>query len=368
MSNSFLSVKEIARQALPRLIENLVFPNLVYKDYSGDFQVGKGATIQVRKPVMLTAQTFSSTTSAQDIKEQSVDVTLDTLADVSVEYGAVAAATSVDDLNRLFIEPAAVALATKINRDGLKLAANVPYMVGTAGTTPDGLDDFANAAKVLNEHNVPTTERYGVWDPAANAAFQQLAALVNAEKSGTTEALRAGAIGRVFGIDNYMAQGIAKYTKTGAGTVLVDNSGGYAAGTKQIHVDGVSTALAVGDRITIGSSPVRQYVIVAAGELSTADQDITLDHGLEDAVADNAAITLIGNAVQNLVFHRNAFAFVTRPLDTPKGVEAYTTSYNGISLRVVRGYDMTYKKDMLSMDVLYGYKAIYPELACVVLG
>lgn len=366
MSNSFISVKEIARQALPRLIENLVFPNLVHKDYSNDFQVGKGATIQVRKPVMLTAQTFSSTTSAQDIKEQSVDVTLDTLADVSVEYGAIAAATSVDDLNRLFIEPAAVALASKINQDGLKLAAKIPYVVGTAGTTPDGLDDFANAAKVLNEHKVPMTERYGVWDPAANAAFQQLAALVNAEKSGTTEALRAGAIGRVFGIDNYMAQSIAKYTKTGAGTVKIDNGAGYAAGTTAIHVDGVSTALAAGDRVTIGG---KGYLVATAGELSTADQDITLDHGLEAAVADNDDVTLIANnAVQNIVFHKNAFAFVTRPLDTPKGVEAYTTSYNGISLRVVRGYDMTYKKDMLSMDVLYGYKAIYPELACVVLG
>ena len=39
MGNSFLSVKEIARQALPRLIENLVFPNLIYKDYSNDYEV-----------------------------------------------------------------------------------------------------------------------------------------------------------------------------------------------------------------------------------------------------------------------------------------------------------------------------------------
>ena len=32
MANQFLTIKEVARQALPRLIENLVFPNLVYKD------------------------------------------------------------------------------------------------------------------------------------------------------------------------------------------------------------------------------------------------------------------------------------------------------------------------------------------------
>ena len=139
MANEFLSIKNIARQALPRLIENLVFPNLIYKDYSDAYEVGKGATIQVRKPVVLTASEFDpmSGTSAQDVKETSVEVTLDKLATVDAEFGAIARATSVDDLNRLFIEPAAVALAEKINSDGLALYKDIANTVGTAGTTPD---------------------------------------------------------------------------------------------------------------------------------------------------------------------------------------------------------------------------------------
>lgn len=68
------------------------------------------------------------------------------------------------------------------------------------------------------------------------------------------------------------------------------------------------------------------------------------------------------------MFHENAFAFVTRPLAVPAGVEAYVTSYNGVTMRVVRGYNMQYKKEMLSMDVLYGYKTMYPELAVRYLG
>ena len=111
MPNSFLEIKNIARQALPRLIENLVFPNLIYKDYSDAFEDGKGATVQVRKPVVLTASEFDSSlgVTAQDVKEESVEVTLDKLATVDVEFGAIARATNVDDLNRLFIEPAAAA-------------------------------------------------------------------------------------------------------------------------------------------------------------------------------------------------------------------------------------------------------------------
>ena len=371
MGNTLINVKEIARQTLPRLIENLVFPNLVHKDYSEDYVSGKGATVQVRKPVILSATDFvqNSGVTTQDVNDNSVDVTLDKLADVSVAFTSIESAVNVDSLDRLFIEPAAAALAEKINHDGLALAKDIPYAIGTAGTTPDGLDDFANAAKVLNKNKAPMTDRFGVWDPEANAKFQQLGDLVNAEKAGTTEALRAGAIGRVFGIDNYMSQGISSNTKaTGAGTVLVDHTGGYAAGTKEIHVDGVSTALAAGELLKIGDY---YYEVKTAGALSTADQDITLNIGLMKSVADNDAITIVTAsyaAVNNIVFHRNAFAFVTRPLVTPSGVEAYTTSYNGIALRVVRGYDMTYKKDMLSMDILYGYKAIYPELAVRVFG
>ena len=275
MPNTFLSIKNIARQALPRLIENLVFPNLVHRDFSNDFELGKGATIQVRKPVVLTAAEFTGSVNYQDVIEPSIDVTLDKLATVDVAFGALERATSVDDLNRLFIEPAAVALAQKINTDGLALLADVTAT--TDGVDPKTLDAFAQAAKVLNVAKVPLTPRYGVWSPDAEADFRTVPAIVNAEKSGTTAALRSGSIGQIFGIENYMAQGVS--------------------------------------------------------------------------------------GMLGCVFHPYAFAFVTRPLAQPSGVESYTTSYNGITLRVTKGYDMKTKTEMLSMDVLYGYKTMDKNLA-----
>ena len=180
MGNEFLSVKNIARTALPRLIENLVFPNLIYKDFSNDFEAGKGATVQVRKPVVLTASEFdaASGTSAQDVVEESVEVTLDKLATVDVEFSAIQRATNVDDLTRLFLEPAMIALAEKINSDGLGLYKDIKATVGTAGTTPDGLDDFANAAEVLDNNKVPTALRHGVWNAAAMAKFRQIGDIV----------------------------------------------------------------------------------------------------------------------------------------------------------------------------------------------
>jgi hypothetical protein len=276
MANTFVSIKEIARQALPRLIDNLVFPNLVHKDFSNDFEVGKGATIQIRKPVTLTASEFSGSVTAQDVAESTVEVTLNKLATVDVAFGAIERATSVDDVNRLFIEPAAVALAEKINNDGLALLKEITAF---AHVDPMSLEPFSIGAMILNKAKVPLSPRYGVWSPDAEADFRTIPAIVNAEKSGSTAALRTGAIGNIFGIQNYMAQGV--------------------------------------------------------------DSDNML----------------------GCVFHPFAFAFVTRPLQQPSGVESYTTSYNGITLRVTKGYDMKTKTEMLSMDVLYGYKTLDKNLA-----
>lgn len=274
MGNTFLTLKNIARQAMPRLIENLVFPNLVHRDFSETFEVGKGATIQVRKPVALTANDFSGTIETQDVSENSIEVKLDKLATVDVKFSAIEMATNVDDLNRIFIEPAAVALAEKINTDGLMLLNSI---TATAEADPKSLDAFAQASKVLSKAKVPVSPRYGVWSPDAEADFRTVPAIINAEKSGTTEALRNGSIGRIFGIENYMAQGVP-------------------------------------------------------------------------------------SAILGAAFHPFAFAFVTRPLAKPSSVESYVTSYNGITLRVTKAYDINTKSDIMSMDVLYGYKVLDANL------
>lgn len=367
MGNEFLTTKNIARQILPELIENLVAPNLFYKDYSDTF-AKQGDTIRVRKPVLLQAKDFVTGTAVtdQDVKEESVDVKLDKIATVDVSFESIQMALNVEDLNRTVIHPAAVALAEKINGDGLELYKDVPYIAGTAGTTPDGLDDFAAARESLNMRNVPLDSRRAIWSPEADSKFIQIPAIVNAEKSGSTEALRSASIGNIFGMENYMAQGVKTHTAGGEGTVVIDNDDGYAKGSTELRLGGLTSACIKGDVLTIGDST---YTVVFAGPHSIEGwQDVTIYPGLAAAVEDSDAVAVTGTHKANLVFHSSAFAFVTRPLIAPAGVESYTTSYNGISLRVVRGYDMAYKREKLSIDVLYGYKTVYPELAVRYLG
>ena len=55
-----------------------------------------------------------------------------------------------------------------------------------------------------------------------------------------------------------------------------------------------------------------------------------------------------------LVFHKNAFALVTRPLALPMGAEnSAIVNYDGFGLRVVYGYDMDKKTDTISIDMVY---------------
>ena len=64
--------------------------------------------------------------------------------------------------------------------------------------------------------------RRAIWVTEADAAFATVDAILNAEKSGSTAALREGSIGRVMGLDNYMSQAIKTHTK---GTLAVTGTG-----------------------------------------------------------------------------------------------------------------------------------------------
>ena len=371
MANTFLTLKTIARQALPRLIDNLVFPNLVHRDFSEDFH-DMGDTVRVRRPVLLAAEDFDAAQGVnyQDIREDAVEVTLDHLATVDAAASAIETAVSIDDLNRVFVEPAAAALAEKINRDGLKLYADVAAQVGLAGTTPATLDVLADARRALNAARVPVADRAAVWDPEADAAFTRLPAIVNAEKSGDVRALREGSIGRVFGMDHYMSQGVCHHVTgvTAATAVKVDGAVAEGAGALNLKGATLTGRLVKGDLLTIGGA---SYTVTedSAAASGNAIAGVKVYPDLP-ALSGDEAVTLAGSHTANLAFHPLAFAYVTRPLLNPdgQGVASCVTSYNGISLRVTRGYDQKYKRSVYSMDVLYGFRTVYPELAVRVLG
>ncbi|HEY6021482.1 MAG TPA: P22 phage major capsid protein family protein, partial [Candidatus Paceibacterota bacterium] len=86
-----------------------------------------------------------------------------------------------------------------------------------------------------------------------------------------------------------------------------------------------------------------------------------------------AVVTMLGSATtvypQNLIYHKDAISFATADLIMPQGVDmASRQVHNGISLRIVRQYDINNDRLPCRVDVLYGFSAIRPEMACRLWG
>lgn len=354
---------------LPMLQDNLVFPALAHTDYSDTFSK-KGDTIQVKKPPVYVADEFSDTITVQDISEESVLVTLDKIADVSVELSAKEMALNIEDFTEQVLRPAALAIAEKINKDGLALYADVVNTCGTPGQTPSSLEEIAEVCKALNDAKVPFSQRYAVWDSAALAKFQTIPAVINAEKCGSTDALRDGSVGRLLGMENYMSQQVVHHV---AGTL---NASGGVAILERPGVGGTTLILGAksgsltgnirkGDILTINGD---RYVATSNAEVKAGEAQFTIYPATKVNYEANTLVEILESHTANLAFNKNAFGFVTRPLEVARGADSYVTSFGGITLRVTLDYNIATKKQTMSIDTLYGFKTLYPELAVRVLG
>ncbi|GAA1994331.1 hypothetical protein GCM10009799_20540 [Nocardiopsis rhodophaea] len=215
MANTLLTPNIIARAALANLYETTVMAPLVHRDYEPEFAARRGDTITIRKPAVFTAEEYvrANGITIQDATESGVDVTLNHFADVSFAVTAEDLTLKIQDFNEQLLAPAMEAIAQKIDRDLLAIRDDITAEVGQAGTT--GTHDWddprvmIDAGKTLNQANVPLTERRFVFGPVTAAAYQADPLFHEADRRGDTDGLMEAAIGRKFGLDNYMTQNIS---------------------------------------------------------------------------------------------------------------------------------------------------------------
>lgn len=368
MGNTLITPQAIARESLIVLRENLTAAASIHKNYESDPKDG-GETVAFKKPPILEGKIFNPATGIeiQDVKEETVTATLD-IADVSVEFGAKERAMSLPNYKEKFIVPAMEALAQTVDQTALlEMSVNTPYHGGTPATTPDELADIAAAARVLNDLKAPLSRRTAIWNAAANEKFTTIPAIVNAEKSGSTAALREGSIGRVQGFNNFMSQNIPTHTAGGAAAATTPLATGSAGATTiAIAATAMTGKLLKGDLLDIAGN---QYVVTADTENAAANAIASVPiYPALKATASSAAVTFYATHVNNLAFHEKAAALVIRPLQLPSDKQAYIVTFEGLALRVTIGYDMKYKKDTCSMDLLFGVKMLQPELCVRYLG
>jgi len=388
----------ITNEALRVLVNNLAFTNRVNRQYSSKFAIEGakiGTVINARKPPRYVGRTGTAI-GVEDATETQVPVTLTTQFGVDISFSSADLTLSISDFSNRFIKPAIATIANKIDFDGLQLFKTVANSVGTPGTTPNSLLTYLLAGVKLDDNSTPMDgERSCIVNPLMQATIVDALKGLFQSSTEIKAQYEKGMMGTAAGFDWYMDQntGVATIGPQG-GTPLVN--GASQSGTSLI-VDGFTAAaasrLVKGDVFTIagvfGVNPqnrqstgaLQQFVVTAAVSSDAAGNAtipifpaITLTGAFQTVTAlpaDNAALTVVGAAntvsPQGMAFHKDAFTFVSADLQLPRGVDMaarVSDPETGLSVRMVRQYVIATDQFPCRLDILYGWKELYPENAC----
>jgi hypothetical protein len=370
MANTLLTPSIIARESLMVLENNLVLSNLVHHDFSSEF-VNVGDTITIRKPATFKAKEFETAIEIQDAKETGVPVVMDKLIDVSCKITSKDLALNIVNFSEQFLQPALRAVAQDVDARIAGLYADVPYYFGVAGTTPGTVASITGVRKIMNDNKVPLVGRNLVIDTDAEAALLQLDTFNRVDASGTSDALIEAKLGRKFGYDIYMDQNIENHTNgnfVGSPAVTISTVVTAGSNTAVFAATNLTGPIKKGTIFKVAGDATA-YVVTADTVAAGNTANISFYPAASKEMAATSAVSIVADHTANIAFHQNAFALVTRQLSTPMGnTQSSYVNYNGLGLRVTFGYDMISKSDIMSIDMLCGFKTIQPELAARLIG
>ena len=395
MANTLLTIDMITRKALEILENNLVLTRNVNRQYDDSYAVEGakiGTTLRIRLPDRALV-TDGAALQVQDDNEQFTTLTVASQKHIGVNFTTAEMTMQLDDFAERVLKPRISQLAASIDADVANSFLNMYQAVGTPGTTPSSTAVLLAAQQKLNESAAVMSPRYVTVNPAANAALiEGMKGLFNPVSTISAQ-FKNGMFGEgILGFDELnMSQSIKQFTtgsRSGAHTITTTVS---AQGTSTIAITGTGTqTIKKGDVFTIGSvfavnpqtrestGSLQQFVctedVAASGGAYAAVKISPAIYTSSNALAtvdsfpqSGATVTFLGGAStqypQNLVYHKDAIAFATADLLLPQGVDmASRQVHNGVSMRVVRQYDINNDRMPCRIDVLYGYSVIRPQM------
>ena len=400
MANSILTIDMITRKALEILENNLVLTRNVNRQYDDSFAVEGakiGSTLRIRLPDRALV-TDGAALQVQDDNEQYTTLTVSSQKHIGVNFTSAELTMQLDDFAERVLKPRISQLASSIDADVANSFKSIYQSVGTPGTTPATSLVLLQAQQKLNEAAAVMSPRYATVNPAANAGLVEgMKGLFNPTDTISRQ-FKNGMMGMgVLGFDEInMSQSIKQHTtgSWGTGITVTSTVSTQGSTTLGISFTGSSKTWNVGDVFTVANvyavnpqtrestGSLQQFVVTAAASgsstatLTVSPAMYTADQALATIDAfpvATAAVTMLGSSAsayaQNLVYHKDAITFATADLLLPQGVDmAARAVHNGISMRVVRQYDINNDRMPCRIDVLYGYSVIRPQMACRLWG
>ena len=400
MSNSILTIDMITRKALEILENNLVLTRNVNRQYDDSFAVEGakiGSTLRIRLPDRALV-TDGAALQVQDDNEQFTTLTVASQKHIGVNFTSAELTMQLDDFAERVLKPRISQLASSIDADVANAYKSIGNTVGTPGTTPSTSLVLLQAQQKLNENAAVMNPRYATVNPAANAGLVEgMKGLFNPTDT-ISKQFKNGMMGTgVLGFDEInMSQSIKQHTTgTRAATGGTTSAAVTAEGAASIAMTvGSGVTVKAGDVFTVADcyavnpqtreSTGSLFQFVALADATAVSTAITVTvapiYSSANALAtvdslpgNSKAIVFVGAAstqyAQNLVYHKDAITFATADLLLPQGVDmAARAVHNGISLRVVRQYDINNDRMPCRIDVLYGYSTIRPQMGCRIWG
>lgn len=217
-----------AQESLMVLSDSLVMAPLVHRGFENAV-AAVGDIVHTRKPVKLTARSWAGqtgtdaneTTTVENLNAKNLSISLDTLIYTAFIVEDRDASTSIKDLRDEFMVPAVQPIAQKVDDDimteftstastdvaGSAISAVSHGTVGL-GAAFDA-DEIITARKQLAINQCPIDGNLSlVLCPTHEAALLGTSLFQEAQKAGTTAALRDANIGRAFGFNVYMSQNV----------------------------------------------------------------------------------------------------------------------------------------------------------------
>jgi hypothetical protein len=391
----------ITRKALQILENNLVLTRNVNRQYDDSFAVEGakiGSTLRIRLPDRALV-TDGAALQVQDDNEQSTTLSVASQKHIGVNFTSAELTMQLDDFAERVLKPRVSQLAAAIDADVANAYREIYSCVGTPGTAPATSLVLLQAQQKLNENAAGMSSRYATVNPAANAGLVEgMKGLFNPTDT-ISKQFKNGMMGTgVLGFDEInMSQSIKVFT-TGTRTNGTTSAAVTAQGSTSIALTGLgaNATIALGEVFTVAgcfavnpqtresTGSLQQFVVTAAATataggaatVSVSPAIYTASNALatvDTFPANGAVVTFFGGASavypQNLVYHKDAITFATADLLLPQGVDmASRQVHNGISMRIVRQYDINNDRMPCRIDVLYGYKVIRPQMACRLWG
>lgn len=403
MPNTIITPQWVMKTGAAILVNNCKFAGNVTRFYADDYQVEGakvGYTVQVRLPQRYTVGTGAAVT-AQAVQDTVVPVTITSQKNIAISFTSASLTMEVTSYRDRYLKPQIVRLANQIDQDGLSTCYLGTYnSVGTPGTSPTANSTYLAANSLLSYSGCPIDGRKVITNPG------QMAAIVNANTAiFNPQAIIAAAFktGRyaadVLGFEEwYQDQNVAMATiGTFAGSPKINGANQTGSTLLVNNWTASSTTLVAGDHFTIdnvnavnpqnyASTGSKQQFVLTAGATEAAGA-ITLQispsiiatgqYQTVDALPANGAnVNMLGttataNCAQGLAFHPDAYVLAMADLLYPESAvvkERMSDKQTGIAMRFIKGYSADTDIEIARMDVLYGWKVIRPELACIIQG